>query len=263
MVIDALLRFAASFAAGFAVVATVTYVADWKGKGPAGFIGGLPWAGPVSLLAIGYTQTPAAAIKAVTTLPLGFGAVISFLLFYAVPRSMSFRGRMGLALGLWALAAVGFAIWAPDDFAASIAVELVVSFTALYARSKVVTKKEERKDSKPRWKDSVLRGSLGGAVVTGAAVIGLIAGGLAGGVFAAAPAAWSSSLYVTSRSQSLEFSRALTWDLMKTAVMTIIPFTVVAYYTFSYFGIVVGTLLSYLAISPPAYMAWKLKSREN
>ena len=252
------LRVAASFAAGYAVVASVTALADSKGLGRAGFVGGLPSTGPGGLLAIGFTQSTAAAIKAVAAFPLGVGATASFLLFYAAPRTMGFWERMALALGLWALASTALVAWAPGGFALSASVGLVLCVAVLYARSKVVTEKAALPSSSPGLKRTVARGLLGGAVVSAVVIIGAVGGPLAGGVFAAAPAVWSSSLYVTSRSQGLEFSRSLTWTFMKTGVLTAIPFAAAASYLFPAFPILVGAALAYLAISPLAYLAWRL-----
>lgn len=256
-----LLRLVASFAAGFAVVAAVTFLADYLGEGPAGFIGGLPLAGPVSLLAIGYAQSAPAAVKALTLFPLSISATISFLLIYAIPRKMRFWKRMTLALLLWALASTGIAIWSPDDFLLSVVFALGVSLVVLYARSKVATVDTVRNGFRPGAKQTALRGMLGGSVVVAVVIISMAGGPQAGGAFAAAPAAWSSSLYVTSRSQGLEFSRSLTWTFMRTGVLTTIPFAVAASYFFSVSGIWLGTLLAYVAISPLAYLALKLTKR--
>lgn len=256
-----LLRLMVSFAAGFAVVATVTFLADYMGEGPAGFIGGLPLAGPVSLLAIGYAQSAPAAVKALTLFPLSISATISFLLIYAIPRNLRFWKRMALALFVWALASTGIALWDPADFMLSVVFALGVSLVVLYARSKVATVESGRIGFRPGVMQTALRGMLGGSVVIAVVVISTVGGPQAGGAFAAAPAAWSSSLFVTSRSQGLEFSRSLTWTFMKTGVLTTIPFAVAASYFFSVSGIWLGTSLAYVAISPLAYLAWKLVKR--
>lgn len=253
-----LLRLAASFAAGFVVVASVTALADKSGEGPAGFIGGLPGSGPVSLLAIGFTQSTSAAVRAVTLFPLGVSTSMPFLLFYAIPRKMRFWSRMALASGLWAVLAIAVALFAPENFALSVGGGLVVSVIVLFARSMVQTEKASLTGSTAGVKRTILRGILGGTAVTIVVIIGALVGPLAGGVFAGAPVTWSSSLYVTSRSQGLEFSRSLTWTFMRTGALTIIPYAIAAYYVFPMFGIWLGTLLAYAAILPPAYAAWRL-----
>lgn len=254
-------RLLASFGAGFAVVASVTTLADHAGEGPAGFVGGMPWTGPMSLLAIGFTQSAGAAERALTLFPLGASATIAFLLFYAFPPRMRFWRRMASALVLWGMASAAAAVLAPRDFVLSAAAALGVSLLVLYLRSRVPTDRAARTSFAPGPRRTGMRGVLGGSVVAMVVVIGMLGGPLVGGVFAAAPAVWSSTLYVTSRSQGVEFSRSLTWTFMRTGILTVIPYAVAARYFFAVGGIWFGTLCAYLTISPLAYLAWRLAGR--
>lgn len=255
------LRLLVSFTVGFVVVAAVTTLADYAGEGPAGLVGGMPWTGPTALLAIGYTQSARAAASALTLFPLGTSATAAFLLFYAFPTRLKFRGRMVFALGLWSLASIGIALWAPRAFALSVAVSLTVFMAVLYLRSKITINRVESLVVAPSLRRTVLRGALGGSVVAAVVIIGMVGGPIVGGVFAAAPAVWSSSLFVTSRSQGLAFSRSITWTFMKTGALTAIPYAVSASIYFSVAGIWLGTLLAYITISPLAYLAWRLARR--
>jgi uncharacterized membrane protein (GlpM family) len=165
---------------------------------------------------------------------------------------------MAAALALWFVTALAVALWAPDDFTLSVAVGLALSLVLLLVRLRVKTANSEKTAARPRWRGVVLRGVLGGIVVDAAALLSIVSGPLVGGVFAAAPAIWSSSLYVTNRSQGLEFSRSLTKTFMRTGIMTVIPYAIAARYLFSYFGIWAGTVLAYAVIAPFAYLAWLL-----
>jgi uncharacterized membrane protein (GlpM family) len=260
---DALLvRLVASFFAGFAIVAIVTALADTFGEGPAGFVGGLPSAGAVGLLSIGLTQSPSAAIQATTLFPLAFSITLAFLLFYTIPERLEFQVRMSVALFLWFLASVAVAIWGPDDFVLSLVGGIVVSLAVLFARGRVLTKKNNRVAPEFSWQRMMMRGALGGTVVVAVAILSVVSGPLVGGVFAAAPVIWSSSLYVTSRAQGVEFSRSLTKTFMQTGILTVIPYAVAARYLFSVFGIWLGTLLAYVVITPLAFVAWRLANRK-
>lgn len=259
MVPDAfLVRLAASFAAGFSIVALVTALADLSGEGPAGFIGGLPSTGAVALLAIGLTQSTSAAVEATTLFPLGFSVAFAFLLFYTAPVQMRFWPRMCLALALWAVSALAAALWRPDDFAVSLAGSTLVSAAVFFARRRITTGTAGHSDVKPGWARIVLRGSLGGSVVSGVVLVSAVGGPLVGGLFAAAPAIWSSSLYVTAQTHGIEFSRSITRTFMRTGIMTTIPYAVAVRYLFPVSGVWLGTALGYVAISPLAYLAWKL-----
>jgi hypothetical protein len=258
-----LFRLVASFAAGFAIVALVTTMADLSGEGPAGFVGGLPSTGAVGLLSIGLTQSTSAATQATTLFPLGFSVTFAFLLFYTIPKKSQFRIRMTVAIALWFLSALAVAIWGPSDFTISLLLSIFLSLGVLFARSKVVTSSPKRIPVRIGWTLTFLRGVLGGTVVATVVILSAVGGPLAGGVFAAAPAIWSSSLYVTARTQGVEFSRSLTMSFMRTGMLTIIPFTVAVRYFFSTSGIWLGTALAYLVITPLAYLAWRLSKRNH
>ena len=260
---DLLLRLVASFAAGSAVVALVTTLADIYGKGPAGFLGGLPTAGGVSLISIGLTQSTAAAVQATTLFPLGFSSTFAFLLFYAFPTGLRFGIRMSMALALWFPASVAIALWGPNDFALSVSASFVIALGVLFARRRIVTRETESVAVRPNAKLTILRGVLGGFVVSSVVIISVVSGPVAGGVFAAAPAIWSSSLYVTNRAKGMEFSRSLTRTFMQTGILTVIPYAIAARYFFSVSGIWLGTLFAYVAISPLAFLAWELTNKRR
>ena len=248
----------ASFAAGFFIVALVTTLADIFGEGPAGFLGGIPSAGPVSLLFIGLTQSTSAATQAVSLFPLGFSSTFAFLLFYAVPRKMGPSQRMAMALGLWLPISAAIAAWGPEDFVPSVVASVAIALAVLLLRRRIVTEKSDHVSTRPTLKLAVLRGILGGSVVTSVVILSIVSGPQVGGVFAAAPAIWSSSLYVTARAKGVEFSRSLTLSFMQTSIFTVIPYGVAAEYSFAAYGIWLGTLLAFVAITPLAYIAWRL-----
>ena len=258
-----ILRLAASFTAGFVIVGLVTTLADLFGEGPAGFIGGIPSAGPVSLLFIGVTQSQSAAIEATTLFPLGFGVTFAFLLFYAIPKNARFSTRMTAALGLWLAASAAVGVWGPSDFSVSLVAGISLSVAVLFIRRRIPTKRTLFVATKPTLKLSLLRGTLGGLVVGSVVLLSEVSGPQVGGVFAAAPAIWSSALYMTSRARGVEFSRSLTQSFMQSSIFTVIPYGVAARYFYSTSGIWWGSLFAFVAIAPLVYLAWRLMVRES
>jgi hypothetical protein len=252
------LRLLFAFGSGWLVVATVTSIADAYGAGRAGFAGGLPSTGAVSLLLIGVTQSQNAAIQATTLLPLAFGITFVFLLFYAVPKQMRFGQRMLVALVLWFLASMLVAFLAPDNFTLSLAGSVAISSIAFLAHKRIRIEDAPRVPARFSVGRMIWRGALGGCVVAGVVTISALSGPLVAGAFAGVPAIWSSSLYATSQAHGVEFSRSLTKSFMGTGILTIIPYCVAARYLFSAVGIWWGTIFAYLVISPAAWLAWEL-----
>jgi len=258
------LRLLLAFGSGWLVVATVTSVADAYGANRAGFAGGLPSTGAVSLLIIGAPQSQNAAIQATTLLPLAFSITFAFLLFYAIPKQMRFGQRMLVAFILWFLASMLVVVLAPDNFTSSLAGSVAVSSIVFFLHKRIGIEDAPRVSIGFGVGRMIWRGALGGCVVAGVVTISALSGPLVAGVFAGAPAIWSSSLYVSSRAHGVKFSRSLTKSFMQTGILTIIPFSVAARYFFSAVGIWWGTFFAYLVISPVAWLAWKLtEAREK
>ncbi len=250
------IRLVASFAAGAVIVGLVTTFADMFGEGPAGFLGGLPTSGGVSLLFIGLTQSTSAAVQATTLFPLGFASTFSFLLFFVAPKKLGLGIRMVVALGLWLPFSVAIALLAPEDFAVSVASSVIIAAVVILIRRRISIPKVEVLPSEPGLELTILRAILGGSVVTSVVILSTVSGPTVGGVFAAAPAIWSSSLYVTSRRRGIEFARSLTLKFMQAGTLTVVPFGIADRFFFSPYGALAGTLLAYVAIAPLALLAW-------
>lgn len=253
-----LLHILLGFGSGWFVVAAVTTTADVYGTSHAGFVGGLPSTGAVSLLFIGWSQSQAAAIEATAIFPLAFSVTFAFLLFYALPERSRFGSRITVALLLWFLFSVLVAVSGLDDFALSLAMSMAVSSTVFFVHRRMGIRDAPPAQAGFSLGRMVWRGALGGCIVAGVVVLSTVCGPLVGGVFAAAPAIWTSSLFVTNRAYGVEFSRSLTKSFMLTGILTVIPYGVAARYLFSTVGVWWGTLLSYIVISPAAWSAWRL-----
>lgn len=255
-----LLHLLLAFASGWLVVAAVTAIADVYGTGRAGFLGGLPSTGAVGLLFIGWSQSRGAAVQATAIFPLSFSVTFAFLLLYSLPKRAGFGFRMTVAFLAWFLLAALVALSRFDDFGVALAIAVLVS-SAIF----VVHRRLGVGDAKPevlefRLSRTAWRGALGGIIVCAVVILTAAGGPLVGGAFAAAPAVWTSSLYVTYRAHGVDFSRSLTKSFMVTGLLTVIPYVIAARYLFSTVGVWWGTLFAYAAISPAAWVAWLLTS---
>jgi len=251
-------KLALAFAGGWAVVAAVTAVADKFGTGRAGFIGGLPSTGPVSLLFIGLSQSQKDAVTAVSIFPLAFSISFAFLLFYSWHPSWTSGRRMAFALALWFVLSILVSLSRTSDFLIDAAVGIAFSCLVFVIHRRLRIQSVTPQPTKFSLVRTSLRGILGGLVVVGVVTLTSLVGPTVGGVFTAAPAIWSSSLLVTSRAQGVEFSRAITRSFIKTGILTAIPFGIAARFLFSAYGLWSGTFLSYIAILPLAFVAWRL-----
>lgn len=252
-----------AFGSGWLVVSAVTTIADLYGSGRAGFLGGLPSTGAVSLFFIGWSQSQAAAVQATAVFPLSFSVTFAFLLFYSVPNRMSFGPRMAIALFLWFLLSVTVAVLRFDDFFLSITIAIVLASIIFVLHRRIRIQDVPPAKTGFSLLRMIWRGALGGCIVCAVVVLNEVGGPLVAGVFAAAPAIWTSSLYVTSEVHGVQFSRSLTNSFMITGILTVIPYAIAVRYLYSAVGIWWGTILAYVAISPVAWLAWHLISRRR
>jgi len=258
MVSDILIvHIALGFITGGLVVAGVTAVADEYGASRGGFAGGLPTTGPVGLFFIGWSQSVGAAVQATSVFPMGFAITFTFLLFYALPARTSFWPRMAIALLLWLIISAAFAASGFGDFELCLAAAVLIVIVVFALRRRVGIGDVSGRPVKFAWSHFGLRVVIGGTVVATVVVLTQLAGPLVGGIFSAAPAVWTSTLFVADRTHGVQFTRSLTGSFMKTSMLTVMPYGVAARYFFPVAGIWWGTLFAFAVVSPAAYLAWK------
>jgi hypothetical protein len=77
-----------------------------------------------------------------------------------------------------------------------------------------------------------------------------------GGIAAAFPAVFTSTLIILYRSKGTEFYRAMTKPLVFSGILTIIPFCVAVRYLYPVLGVWLGTLVSYVLVVPLAFVSY-------
>jgi hypothetical protein len=81
-------------------------------------------------------------------------------------------------------------------------------------------------------------------VITLAVLFAKLGGAIFGGIFAAFPAMFISTLALTYKAHGMGFSRAMTKPLMVTGMFTIVAYSVAVRYLYLLLGLYLGTLLS-------------------
>jgi hypothetical protein len=87
-------------------------------------------------------------------------------------------------------------------------------------------------------------------------VLSQIGGPVLGGIAAAFPAVFTSTLIILKRSKGTEFSRAMTKPLVFSGILTIIPFCLAVRYLYPVLGVWLGTLGSYVFVVPLAFLSY-------
>jgi hypothetical protein len=248
-----------AFVVGSLWVISITVVAERKGRVVGGILGGLPSTSAFSFFFIGINQSTTAAIQATTVFPLAFAITIAYLFFYAYFTKRGFTQGLGISLLIWffisgTIVASGF-----GDFAIAAVIGGVISaFTYLgFARKLKFKEIEKEKKLYSIW-EITLRGIGAGSLVALSVFLSQVGGPVPGGIAAAFPAVFTSTLIILNRSRGLEFSRAITKPLVYSGILTIIPFSAGVRFLYPTFGVYLGTLFSYILVIPLAVVSYYL-----
>lgn len=131
------------------------------------------------------------------------------------------------------IVALGF-----NDFSIALFCGAVISALTYYAFVKKL-KLENLKAEKKIYtiQEIALRGIGAGSLVALSVFLSQIAGPVLGGIAAAFPAVFTSTLIILNRSKGLEFSRAITKPLVFSGILTITPFCVAVRFLYPSLGV--------------------------
>ena len=252
-----LIRLVLAFAVGSLWVTVITIIAEKKGSVIGGILGGLPSTSAFSFLFIGINQSPATAVEATTVFPLAFAITSAYLFFYAFFVQKGFGRGILISLLIWFTISGVVVASGESDFALSIVSGVAISVLTYYAfTKKLKLQRLEGEEKLYKIHEVALRGVGAGALVCLSVLLSQVGGPLLGGISAAFPAVFTSTLIIMNRSKGTEFSRAMTKPLVLSGILTIIPFSVAARYLYPSFGVWLGTLASYALVVPLAILSY-------
>ena len=252
-----LLHVALVFTVGSLWVTLVTVITERWGSVIGGVLGGLPSTSAFSFLFIGLYQSTDAAVEATTVFPLAFGVTCAFLFFYAYFAKKSFVQGIVISLIIWLAASAAIAILGINEFVLPLVGGLVISaltYVAFMKKLKLPNLRGKHKPFKPH--EIVLRGVGAGALVAISLQLSQIGGPILGGIAAAFPAVFTSTIVILNHSMGTEFSRNVTKPLALSGTLTIFPFTIAVRLLFPNIGVWQGTLIAYLLVVPLAALSY-------
>ena len=251
-----------AFAVGSLWVTVITIIAEKKGSVLGGILGGLPSTSAFSFFFIGINQSSAAAVQATTVFPLAFGITSAYLFFYAFFAQKGFGRGIFVSLLIWFAVSGLIVASGLRDFAFSLVVGAAISVLTYYSFTKKL-KLQNLKGETRLYKiiEIILRGVGAGSLVLVSVLLSQIGGPVLGGIAAAFPAVFTSTLIILNKSQGVEFSRAVTKPLVLSGILTIIPFSVAVRYLYPSLGIWLGTLVSYALVVPLALLSYYMAQR--
>lgn len=256
-------RLLLSFVVGGVWITLTSLAAETLGSRIGGFLGGLPSTIVVALTFIGWTQGVERAYQATSALPVAFAINCVFLLTYAVAVRRGLAVGIAAALAAWA-SLQGLLVWrGAPRYTVGLAI-WAVTLAAVYLvmdRGLRLRGHERVRVRRGRW-DVPARGLLSGGIIVAAVALSHLGGPLLGAVMAAFPAVYVSTLAITARSVSIEFSRSLVVPLMVSAVVNCVVFGTVYRLMVLDTGLIGAAALAYAAsLVSAAGTYWFLQRR--
>jgi len=196
-----------SFLVGGAYIAFTIWLSEKFGSKIGGIAIGLPSTALVSFIFIAWTSDLAAAVAAVPITPLVTAActlfVAAFVRFYAHGRNAA----LAIALLVWALLTFPFVLLSMENILLSLLVGAVFFAIAIsYLRKFPHKLLPSIRLTKAEF---LFRCVFAGAIVATAVLLAKTLGPVWGGLFAAFPAAYSSSLYLLSKKHGIGFTASV------------------------------------------------------
>ncbi|MGD0643992.1 MAG: DUF3147 family protein [Candidatus Bathyarchaeia archaeon] len=251
-----------AFAVGSLWVTIITVIAEKKGSVLGGILGGLPSTSAFSFFFIGINQSSAAAAQATTVFPLAFGITSAYLFFFAFFAQKGFGRGIFVSLLIWFAISGLIVASGLRDFAFSLVAGAAISVLTYYSFTKKLKLQNLTGEARLyNVREIVLRGVGAGSLVLISVLLSQIGGPVLGGIAAAFPAVFTSTLIILNKSRGTEFSRAVTKPLALSGILTVIPFSVAVRYLYPSFGIWLGTLISYALVVPLAIVSYYMAQR--
>ncbi|MFA6528791.1 MAG: DUF3147 family protein [Candidatus Gracilibacteria bacterium] len=246
MTYEFLIKVILSFLIGGFWISATTLFTENKGSKIGGLISGLPSTILLACVFIGITQEPDFVAQAMQTLPLALIIDNIFLLILILLIGKGLFKSLTIGLAAWLLLAIGFNYITGLNYYLSILIFLTVTFCILFVTEKILKIESAKENKKPYTKTQIItRGLFGGMIIATATITAKLLGTYWAGIMSAFPAMFMSSMIILSRNQSPKFAQATGKILILSSISPLI-FSSAVIYTYPHFGIVFGTIISYL-----------------
>lgn len=231
-----------SFFVGGAIVSLSTFAGEKFGPKIAGIIIGLPVVSAIGLFFIGFTQSAEIAAASARVMPLTLALGLVFLLVFVYLYNK---------IGLWKSLGSGTAVFFIANGLAvhfglkDIFINATVYF-AIVALTLVIVRKypEKRVLFKPAKKQLLTRAAFAGTIIAAAVIAAKLAGPYWGGILAAFPASYFSTLAIATPLHGIDFTRSIIKSIPSATIGTLLYYLVVNQ-VYPTHGIIVGTLIGY------------------
>lgn len=247
-----------SFLTGGVFTAITLYAAERYGPRLGGIIAGLPSTTAVGLFFIGYTQTPQAASQAASLMPAAVGGSLVFVVVYvALCMKIGYKLSLLIASIVWFMISLPLAYYRFENiYIATVFFIAVWLITLRFMQGQVIDLKTPKRIGYT-FGQKIARSSFSGAIVASAVVVSSVLGPLWGGALAAFPAMFLGTFIILCRSYGCEYSRAFARNT-PLGLFGVVPYLWGVHFLYPSFGLVYGTLVSYVLSVTATYAVYRL-----
>jgi hypothetical protein len=257
-------RLALTFVVGGLWVAGATALAERAGTKIGGWASGLPSTVVVALFFIGLSQTPHAAAEAALMVPLTAGLNGLYLASFVRLSRRGFARGLAIALMIWFSAAAVLSRLQVGSLGLSI-----IGWAAATPAACLLLRKETLRQLTGGAKTGLVLGMLasralaGGVVVAAAVAAARLSGPLLGGIFAAFPGVFSSTILVAYRSNGLDFARAIAKPMMFSGLINVAVYGAAVHLAYPSFGLAAGTAMAFGISMISALLVFRILARSS
>lgn len=254
-----LFKLVVTFLIGSLWLTGATVLAERFGSKIGGVIAGMPSSIVIALFFIGWTQTPVAASQATVVVPLVMGIDGLFILTYAALVRRSFPLALLASLFVWFCLSFALVLIHFDNFSFSLIGFLVLLLVSYVIMEYVLhVKSLAGRKAAFSFSNILLRGLVSGVIITLAVAFAKLGGPLFGGVFAAFPAVFLSTMILTYFAQGREFSVSVMKTLLLSGTINTTVYASAVRFLYPLFGLVGGTIISFLLSLVSMYLVFLL-----
>jgi hypothetical protein len=254
-----LFKLVISFLVGSLWLTGATIVAERFGSRIGGVIAGMPSSIVIALFFIGWTQTPVAAAQSTVVVPFVMGIDGFFIITYAALVRRSFPLALLASLFAWFCLSFSLVFIHFDNFVLSLIGFLVLLLISYIVMEYVLhIKSLAGRKATFSFTNLLLRGLVSGVIITLAVAFAKLGGPLFGGVFAAFPAVFLSTMILTYFAQGEEFSVSVMKPLLISGTLNTTVYACAVRFLYPLIGLIGGTIGSFLLSLISMYLVFLL-----
>lgn len=249
---------------GGGFTAFLSFTAERVSEKNAGIIISLPSTVAISFFFIGWSTSPEKVADFAPILPLTIGSIMIFTITYLylskinLPKITSIIICALTSVIVWLAMNVPFAIFQFKNLSINLTIYLFLMLIGYYFITIRPKTEPYTKLIKYTLPQKIWRASFSGSIICLAVLFAKILGPFWGGIFSGFPAVYLSSLTILHWYYDSNFLFRV-WRNSPIGSVVFIVFPLSAIYTFPNFGILIGTVLSYVASLLMFFIVTKLK----